>query len=564
MAPFTLASAAFAVVHAQLDENSMLQMPVIADDECRCPGYYEEQCTAEAAQGCVWSDQGSSNKPWCQCIGDRQDVIINPVTLPPVTVAPVTVPPQPVAPRFIRPTDGTAIYYEVDGVKYWVRSCAMCDDSTDPRPCDTYISVEQSYIDALQTDGGLSSAPSNDGTAGTQFECPQHPLYVAPPPVVSMACRVQIQTSTVQYGDTATGGSVELKVDGVWSSPHEFAQNIAQGEIVLSDTENVPTRPTAIRISAGGNNAWGYSSVSLDCDGETILALTSDETYSGSESDVRFWVDGNQAAPQTQEYQVPAHDAFQCTAEAVTQTRQHGGTSTGASAQFLVHNVWSEPVSFGTNIAEGQVVAASHWVSARPSSVRFTAGGTNAWGYSRLSITCAGENLLVLEGDEGYSGAESDNRFWVDGNQAAPESQDYEIPALPEHLCDGLYEAEDATLNGPQEHANTASPGHQGFTGRSFADYLNANDDFIEWTVDSCSGGDATASFRYSLGGGNRPLQVLVNDEEAAASLSFPSTGGWNQWGSASVAVHLSPGMNVIRLVATGSSGANVDSLTIA
>jgi len=460
--------------------------------------------------------------------------------------------PQPSATNleFIRPIDGTAIYYEVDGVKYYVPSCAMCDDSTDPRPCATYIAVEQSYIDSL--------------TDGIQFECPQHPLYVAPPP--TMACTAVIQTSEAQHGDTATGASVQFNVDGEWSSAHEFAQNIAGGEIVMSDTEEFLSRPTAIRIQAGGSNAWGYSRVEVDCDGETILSLTSDETYSGAESDVRFWVDGNQAAPQMQEYQIPAHDAFECALEALTTTRQHGGTSTGASAQYLVHNVWSAPQSFEQDIEIGEVVTVSHWVSARPSAVRIVAGGSNAWGYSRLSVTCAGENLLVLESDESYSGAESDVRFWVDGNQAAPSSQDYVIPALSEHQCDGMYEAEDATLNGVIEHQISVSGWmvHQGFTGRSFADYLNPSGDFIEWTVDSCSGGDATASFRYALGVDNRPLQVLVNGEEATASLSFPSTGAWNAWASASVAVQLSPGMNVIRLVATGSSGANIDSLTIA
>jgi len=51
----------------------MLQMPAVNEqlvtdeDECRCPGYYQEQCEAEAAQGCVWSDAGESNEPWCQC-----------------------------------------------------------------------------------------------------------------------------------------------------------------------------------------------------------------------------------------------------------------------------------------------------------------------------------------------------------------------------------------------------------------------------------------------------------------------------------------------------------------
>lgn len=52
----------------------MLQLPMAAgknldtdQDECRCPGYYKEQCEAEAAQGCIWSDAGESNEPWCQC-----------------------------------------------------------------------------------------------------------------------------------------------------------------------------------------------------------------------------------------------------------------------------------------------------------------------------------------------------------------------------------------------------------------------------------------------------------------------------------------------------------------
>jgi hypothetical protein len=133
---------------------------------------------------------------------------------------------------------------------------------------------------------------------------------------------------------------------------------------------------------------------------------------------------------------------------------------------------------------------------------------------------------------------------------------------LHETQCLGTLQAEDATLHGAIVHANTASADHQGFTGSSFVDYINANDDYIEWAA-SCSGGSATLSFRYSLAGGNRPLQVLVNGVEAAASLSFPATGAWNQWGTASVDVDLSGGSNTIRLVATGSSGANTDSLTI-
>jgi len=132
--------------------------------------------------------------------------------------------------------------------------------------------------------------------------------------------------------------------------------------------------------------------------------------------------------------------------------------------------------------------------------------------------------------------------------------------------CEGIYEAEDATIEGAVEHSNTRSAGHQGFTGRSFVDYVNSHGDFVEWTVSSCRRGSATASFRYALAGGNRPLQVLVNGQEVDEALSFPACGGgdWKTWCDVSVPVALSSGQNTIKLVARGQSGANMDSLAIA
>ena len=55
-----------------------------------------------------------------------------------------------------------------------------------------------------------------------------------------------------------------------------------------------------------------------------------------------------------------------------------------------------------------------------------------------------------------------------------------------------------------------------------------------------------------------------MNGEEVASALSFPATGDWKTWSEASVAVYLTEGANVVKLVAAGSSGANIDSLTIA
>ena len=39
----------------------------LASVTCRCPGFFQEQCEAEAAQGCVWSTGTREHGPWCQC-----------------------------------------------------------------------------------------------------------------------------------------------------------------------------------------------------------------------------------------------------------------------------------------------------------------------------------------------------------------------------------------------------------------------------------------------------------------------------------------------------------------
>jgi hypothetical protein len=69
-------------------------------------------------------------------------------------------------------------------------------------------------------------------------------------------------------------------------------------------------------------------------------------------------------------------------------------------------------------------------------------------------------------------------------------------------------------------------------------------------------------SFDYALLGGNRPLDVVVNNTSLGAS-SFPATGSWSTWSSVNVATTLHAGNNTIRLAARGSSGPNVDRLRV-
>lgn len=236
-------------------------------------------------------------------------------------------------------------------------------------------------------------------------------------------CSIEVETSDRNYGDTSTGASVRLQVDGIWTLGASFPNSISGGEEVTA-TQSVSARPTALKITAGGTNAWGYSRISVSCGEETVMFLEGDEAYSG---DTRFWVDGNDEAPEEQEYEIPATNPIKCVIEAETSSRNDGGTVTGARAQLQADGKYTLPRNFPLNIAQGEIVSTTAIVASRPSTLKIAAGGSNAWGYKRLSVTCDGESVFGLEGDEDYS---ANTLFWVDGDQEAPETQEYQIPAL--------------------------------------------------------------------------------------------------------------------------------------
>lgn len=63
----------FRLASSSQDEQSMLQMqlqmPIQNSDssECHCPAYFEDECLANAFQGCIWQEHHGSNGPWCTC-----------------------------------------------------------------------------------------------------------------------------------------------------------------------------------------------------------------------------------------------------------------------------------------------------------------------------------------------------------------------------------------------------------------------------------------------------------------------------------------------------------------
>ncbi len=142
----------------------------------------------------------------------------------------------------------------------------------------------------------------------------------------------------------------------------------------------------------------------------------------------------------------------------------------------------------------------------------------------------------------------------VTGSHDPEPEPEPEVPGTPISLT---LQAEDATVSGAVVTANQA-----GYTGAGFVDYVNASGDYIEWNVTAPAAAAVTLSFDYALLGGNRPLDVVVNNTSLGAS-NFPATGAWSTWSSVDVPATLQAGNNTIRLAARGSSGPNVDRLRV-
>jgi len=120
------------------------------------------------------------------------------------------------------------------------------------------------------------------------------------------------------------------------------------------------------------------------------------------------------------------------------------------------------------------------------------------------------------------------------------------------------HQAEDATIFQGAVESNWP-----GFTGTGFVNGANVVGSGVEFTV-SASGGPTAVSVRFANGTAiDRPMSMSLNGAPGV-SWSFPGTGSWSTWNTATFTLSLDPGTNTIRLTATTASGGpNLDRLTI-
>lgn len=136
----------------------------------------------------------------------------------------------------------------------------------------------------------------------------------------------------------------------------------------------------------------------------------------------------------------------------------------------------------------------------------------------------------------------------------APEPSPSPAPEPTPDLNDKypvIYPAIEAHLSGPTINGD-------------MADFINPENDFIEWTVSNHKDNVFDLIFHYSLSSGDRPLELRLDGNVVLPKMSFPKTGGWKIIKSVKHTIFLPPGVHKVRLTAIGYSGGNFKSLTLA
>jgi unsaturated rhamnogalacturonyl hydrolase len=189
------------------------------------------------------------------------------------------------------------------------------------------------------------------------------------------------------------------------------------------------------------------------------------------------------------------------------------------------------------------------------SALSFPSTGTwNTWATVSVHATLlAGPNTIRATSNTADGGPNLDSLTVDDGVVTPPSSP-------PPSPTSTLYEAETGTIS-----TGTVDSNHTGFTGTGFVNLTNAVGSYLELGVTASAAGAATLAWRYSNGTTtDRPMTISVNGVTVASAQSFPSTGTWDTWATASVPATLVPGANTIRATSnTADGGPNLDSLTV-
>jgi hypothetical protein len=124
------------------------------------------------------------------------------------------------------------------------------------------------------------------------------------------------------------------------------------------------------------------------------------------------------------------------------------------------------------------------------------------------------------------------------------------------------YEAENAVLHHVQLEALYGS-----FTGWGYIAGWNADDQWIEFGINSATAGAHTLMLRYAAGAGDAARVIRVNGTVLAPALKFPATSGWASYNTVSLPCNLPAGHSTVSIqydsTRNSANWLNLDNLVV-
>ncbi|GHB07208.1 carbohydrate-binding protein [Salinicola rhizosphaerae] len=202
-------------------------------------------------------------------------------------------------------------------------------------------------------------------------------------------------------------------------------------------------------------------------------------------------------------------------------------------------------------------------------------GSWNTWGEVEVSVSLpAGENAVTLTlptaAQGGVANGPNIDQIGFEYAEALPDDPTLVFQIEGEALTIEDTGAADTVVR-DANNTETSGGGADGlwgdFSGSGYLDMGGQAGDAASFNVSVGEAGTYLLTVRYaSSGTADRPMAVSV-DGDNQGTLAFASTGtgsaGWENWTETTIEVDLSAGDNVIRLANVGSTGPNIDAISL-
>jgi hypothetical protein len=112
-----------------------------------------------------------------------------------------------------------------------------------------------------------------------------------------------------------------------------------------------------------------------------------------------------------------------------TSYANHADSKSGVKVRLEFRSGWSSEQQLFTSASKGGKYCTTFTTSFWPTAAQLTIGGTDAWGFWKLTLDGVQSTTLIMDSAGSAGSAYGDTGFWIDGNQEAPSTVTYDVPS---------------------------------------------------------------------------------------------------------------------------------------